>query len=78
MKAQLTFDLSDIDDNYEFERHVKSADMAAALWEIATNMQKSCRWHQDENPNEDMVEFVFKQIYDTLDEYGIDVEKLYR
>ena len=36
-KANLEFDLSDLDDRMEFERVNKSTDMALVLWEMVYN-----------------------------------------
>ena len=71
MKARLTFDLSDPDDKMEFMRCVKSLDMALLLWDVLYNTKKKF----SEN-NEDLLDDIFKHIWDLAQERGINIDEL--
>lgn len=77
-KATLEFDLNDFDDRMAHLRAVKSLDMALALWEITHNTKKGLLYSlEDKNLSDwEVVDMVFKKIYEILDENGINTEEL--
>ena len=76
--ATLTFDLSDGDDRFEFNRVTKSLDMAMALWELDMNGYRKFTKYNDrqEGAYQEGIEEVFKYIRELLDEHQINVEDL--
>lgn len=83
MKAILKFDLSDPDDALAHLRCIKSLDMALVLWTIATNTKKNLMFDivQKEEKNGkleyyEIVDIIYQRIYEILNEYDIDVDKL--
>jgi hypothetical protein len=76
--ATLTFDLSDGDDRFEFNRITKSLDMAMALWELDMNgYRKFTKYNErQEGAYQEGIEEVFKYIRELLDEHQINVEDL--
>ena len=76
--ATLTFDLSDGDDRYEFNRITKALDMAMALWELDMNgYRKFTKYNErQEGAYQEGIEEVFKYIRELLDEHQINVEDL--
>ena len=76
--ATLTFDLSDGDDRFEFNRMTKALDMAMALWEIDMNgYRKFTKYNErQEGAYQEGIEEVFKYIRELLKEHQIDVEDL--
>ena len=76
--ATLTFDLSDGDDRYEFNRITKAHDMAMALWELQMNgYRKFTKYNErQEGAYQEGIEEVFKYIRELLDEHQINVEDL--
>jgi hypothetical protein len=77
-KANLTFDLDDSDDRIEFERMMKSRDMAMALWELDMNgYRKFTKYNErQEAAYQEGIEEVFEYIRELLKEHNIDVEQL--
>jgi hypothetical protein len=82
MKAKLTFDCTDTDDEIELKRAIKAIDMAGILWEIRYNLKKRCEWKAEasEKPMDayDMIEFVFGEIDDLFDEHNLIIDELYK
>lgn len=76
--ATLTFDLSDGDDRFEFNRATKARDMAMALWELDMNgYRKFTKYNErQEAAYQEGIEEVFEYIRELLKEYQIDVEQL--
>lgn len=76
--ATLTFDLSDDDDRFEFNRVTKALDMAMALWELDMNgYRKFTKYNErQEAAYQEGIEEVFKYIRELLDEHQINVEDL--
>jgi hypothetical protein len=76
--ATLTFDLSDGDDRYEFNRITKARDMALMLWELDMNgYRKFTKYNErQEAAYQEGIEEVFKYIRELLDEHQINVEDL--
>jgi len=77
-KANLTFDLDDSDDRMEFERMMKSKDMALMLWELDMNGYRKFTKYNDrqEGAYQEGIEEVFEYIRELLKEHQIDVEQL--
>jgi len=77
-KATLTFDLNDGDDRLEFERMMKSKDMALMLWELDMNGYRKFTKYNDrqEEAYQEGIEEVFEYIRELLKEHQIDVEDL--
>ena len=76
--ATLTFDLSDGDDRFEFNRVTKARDMAMALWELDMNgYRKFTKYNErQEGAYQEGIEEVFEYIRELLKEHQIDVEQL--
>jgi hypothetical protein len=77
-KVNLTFDLDDMDDRFEFERMMKSRDMAMMLWELDMNGYRKFTKYNDrqEGAYQEGIEEVFEYIRELLKEHQIDVEQL--
>lgn len=79
MKAKLIFDLPE--DQQDFNRATKSSDMAAVLWEFASNCRKKIQWELEANDKDinayDGVELCFKHFYELLQENNINIDELY-
>jgi len=67
MKATLTFDLNNPEDEMAHLRCVKSESMAFVLWEVVYNLRKRC-----ENDGKD----VFDAIYELMEDNGINIDEL--
>jgi len=76
--ATLTFDLSDGDDRYEFNRMTKARDMALMLWELDMNgYRKFTKYNErQEGAYQQGIEEVFEYIRTLLQEHQINVEDL--
>lgn len=76
--ATLTFDLSDGDDRYEFNRMTKARDMALMLWELDMNgYRKFTKYNErQEAAYQQGIEEVFEYIRNLLQEHQINVEDL--
>lgn len=76
--ATLTFDLSDGDDRFEFNRVTKALDMAMMLWELDMNgYRKFTKYNErQEGAYQEGIEEVFEYIRELLKEHQIDVEQL--
>ena len=76
--ATLTFDLSDGDDRYEFNRITKARDMALMLWELEMNgYRKFTKYNErQESAYQQGIEEVFEYIRNLLQEHQINVEDL--
>ena len=76
--ATLTFDLSDGDDRFEFNRVTKARDMAMALWELDMNgYRKFTKYNErQEEGYQEGIEEVFEYIRELFKEHQIDVEQL--
>jgi hypothetical protein len=86
-KAILEFDLSDPDDQQQFNRVVNADKMAFALFEITRNSRKGLMWdverkiselkdNKDEFSHFDAVDMVYDMIFEKLSENGIDIDDL--
>jgi len=78
MKAILEFDLNDNDEKMAHMRAIKSLDMASALFEITHNMKKECeRMVEDKDMSVyDVIDLVFGNIHEILEENNIKVDEL--
>tara|TARA_R110000868_G_scaffold36279_7_gene128958 strand:- start:7496 stop:7750 length:255 start_codon:yes stop_codon:yes gene_type:complete len=81
--AILKYNLSDPDDKMEFERAIKSLDMAMMLWELMINGKKNLerQLEADENTTErefDLVDKVWQHIWSIAKEHDINIENLLR
>ena len=76
--ATLTFDLSDGDDRFEFNRMTKAKDMAMALWELDMNgYRKFTKYNErQEGAYQEGIEEVFEYIRELFKEHQINVEQL--
>ena len=76
--ATLTFDLSDGEDRYEFNRITKARDMALMLWELDMNgYRKFTKYNErQEGAYKEGIEEVFEYIRELFKEHQIDVEQL--
>ena len=77
-QATLKYDLSDPDDFVAHLRAIKSLDMALAIWNIVHNTKKSLHrtiGETDLSPD-DVIDEVYKKIYEILDDHNIDSEEL--
>jgi hypothetical protein len=76
--ATLTFDLSDGEDRFEFNRVTKALDMAMMLWELDINgYRKFTKYNErQEAAYQEGIEEVFEYIRELFKEHQIDVEQL--
>jgi len=77
-QATLKYDLSDPDDFIAHLRAIKSLDMALAIWDIVHNTKKNLHrtiGETDLSPD-DVIDEVYKKIYEILDDHNIDSEEL--
>jgi hypothetical protein len=77
-KANLTFDLDDLNDRIEFERMMKAKDMAMMLWEIDMNGYRKFTKYNDrqEGAYQEGIEEVFEYFRALLTHHDIDIEQL--
>jgi hypothetical protein len=77
-KANLTFDLDDLNDRIEFERMMKAKDMAMVLWEIDMNGYRKFTKYNDrqEGAYQEGIEEVFEYFRALLTHHDIDIEQL--
>lgn len=68
MKAVLTFDLSDIDDQYAHKRAIKSLDMALALNSIYNRIRDTVK--HDRTP------ITMEEFSEILSTYGVNLDDL--
>lgn len=76
MKATIKYNLNDRDDEMALKRALKSTDMALVLFEIQYNLKKHCEYFEQSNPGADMVEHIFDEINDLINEHDINVDEL--
>lgn len=69
MKAEFKFDMNEPDDVVAHMRHTKSLDLASALWHMQNEIRKKTKFNGEWEDVSDM-------FYQTLDEYGIDLDEL--
>lgn len=78
MKAQLHFELENLDDEMEIKRCLKSTEMALFIWELVYNSKKTLEWamESDSINRYDALDMVYKRISELLEEHDINVDKL--
>jgi hypothetical protein len=78
MKAQINFDLENLDDEIELKRFLKATDMALVLWELMHNSKKSLEWKMESDTISRYyaLDMVFERITELLEEHDINVDKL--
>lgn len=77
-KATLKYDLTDPDEFMAHLRAIKSLDMALAIWDITHNTKKNLHKAlecQNLAPNE-VIDEVYKRIYEILEDHNINPEEL--
>lgn len=79
-KGILKFNISNLDENQDFKRAVKSFDMAMALWDILQLRKKiQNRFEAQDNTNNDVfdgIEAMSDEICKILERYNINDELL--
>jgi hypothetical protein len=82
-KAILEFDLNEPDDRMAHIRAVKSLDMASFIFELTLNTKKqlehelaSYEFKNIELKDYEVLNMVFKKIYELADEHGINIDDL--
>lgn len=82
-KANIKFDLTDFDDQMQFERMMKATDMALILWELLYNTRKGLEHDFDfklskgEKPSVfDGIDAVIDSVRESMEEKGINIDKL--
>lgn len=82
MKADLHFDLSEVDDELALNRSLKATDMALVLFEIQYNLRKKCEWELEsleaDSDKWDGLEVVFRKLMELFDEHNINLNDLIR
>lgn len=82
MKADLHFDLSEIDDELALNRSLKATDMALVLFEIQYNLRKKCEWELEsleaDSDKWDGLEVVFRKLMELFDEHNVNLNDLIR
>lgn len=79
MKATLEFNMDDFDDQIKFKRYNKADDMAFALFEFLYNSKKDIEYKIDADDNispYDVLDIVYKRMYELLDERNVDIEEI--
>jgi len=75
MKAKLIFKLPE--DQVEFEQCSKASDLAFIIWEFCHNSKKSLIKYADVSEEyETGVEAAYNKLYELLEEYNINLDKL--
>jgi len=82
MKAELKFDMSNLDDRQEFKKVMKSSEMASVIWEFIHNSRKRI---EQEFENEifnktdcfDGIERCFEHFHKLLEEESINIDELW-
>ncbi len=80
MKAEITYNLDNKDEQMALQRALKSTDMAIAIFEMMINSRKKVE-HQIENSgrelsNYEAIHLVYEQFNNILDEQGINIDEL--
>lgn len=78
MKAQLNFDLENVEDLMDLKRCVQSTEMAHVIWELVHNSKKHLENAicSDTISRYDALDMVFEKINSLLDDNGIIIDKL--
>jgi DNA-directed RNA polymerase subunit L len=79
MKAILEFNMDDYDDIIKFKRYTKADDMAFALFNILYNTKKDIEYKIDADDSitpYDVLDMVYKKIYEHLDENNVNIDEI--
>ena len=79
MKATLEFNLPE--DNEDYDQYIIAPKLAMALWDITHNLKKRCEREANVVVSNsvdiyDGIDIVFKNIYEILEEYNINTDKI--
>ena len=74
MKARLVFDLTDSDDIKAHLRCLKSVDMALALWDINSRINRI--WDESEDAKMIDSDLVFKALEEIMEKYSLNLNEL--
>jgi hypothetical protein len=78
--ALLKYDLTDPDDQIEFNRACAALDLSVAVWEIVHNLKGKIERELDSKEGTDkeyeLLDKVFEKIHEILDERDINIDKL--
>ena len=79
--ALLKYDLTDPDDQIEFNRACAALDLSVAVWEIVHNLKKRVERELESKESSTDQEFevldnVFAKIHELLNDRGINIDKL--
>jgi hypothetical protein len=84
-KGKLEFDLNDFDDKMEFERCIKSTDMAIVIFDVIYNYRKSLTYDIEnsiekgvEVTSYDVLTMFLEKFSEDLTERGINIDNLIR
>jgi hypothetical protein len=84
-KGKLEFDLSDFDDKMEFERCIKSTDMAIVLFDVIYNYKKSLEYDIEKKEEDgktptpyEVLDMFFEKFNNDLSRRGIEIDNLIR
>lgn len=55
----------------EMMTYLKAKGMASALFEITANLKKMAYWHEEQNGDDDMIQWIFEQINRILDDNNV-------
>ncbi len=76
-KGILEFDLNEPDDILAHKRAVKATDMAIALFQFGHNTKKGHEWKLDKyETKEDLLDAVYEQFWEILDEHNIRLDDI--
>lgn len=81
MKGILEFNLDDYDDIIKFKRYNKADDMAFALFEFLYNSKKDIEYKIDADIDNkitpyDVLDMVYKRMYELLDERNVNIDEI--
>lgn len=74
MKARLIFDLTEPDDIKAHQRCLKSVDMALALWDINSRINRI--WDESEDAKMIDSDLVFKALEEIMEKYSLNLNEL--
>lgn len=80
MKAEITYNLNNKDEQMALQRALKSTDMAIAIFEMLINSRKKVEYQIENSDKElsnyDAIHLVYEQFDNILDEQGINLDEL--
>ena len=78
MEGILKFNLNDFDEQMAFRAANKANDMAIALFEILYNLKKKAYYQEQQQPDGDIVEWIFKEIHAVCSDCSVNIDELIR